>query len=153
MLKRFVILAVAVLGFSGFVSAAEAPVLKAGTITGTVLNAEGSVITGATVEFKNSASEVVKTTTTDKAGAYRFENVAAGTYTAFIANANMGTVVFSEEGTLGQLNVVVGSTTGEGAALEGMTTITWVILGSSVVVTAVVVGVAADKISDSPVSP
>ena len=98
MLKHFAVLAVAVLGFSGLVSAAEAPVLKAGTITGTVLSAEGKVVAGATVEFKNSANEVVKTTTTDKLGAYRLEGVKAGTYTAVIANKNMGTIKVSEEG-------------------------------------------------------
>jgi len=64
-------------------SAAEPP----GTISGTVRDASGAVITGAVVELQTAQQISLRTTRTDGSGNFRFEGVPAGRYVIYVAVA------------------------------------------------------------------
>lgn len=49
-------------------------------VTGVVQDQTGAILTGAAVDLLNAAGNVVQSATTDGAGAFRFERVAAGPY-------------------------------------------------------------------------
>ena len=51
-----------------------------GTIAGTVKDAQGAVVAGASITVTNSATQQQRVLTTDKAGAYSAELLTAGTY-------------------------------------------------------------------------
>jgi hypothetical protein len=51
-----------------------------GTILGTVRDASGAVVSGATIELTNAGTSAKRTTTTDDAGSFSFVNVAPGIY-------------------------------------------------------------------------
>ncbi len=51
-----------------------------GNVTGAVMDTTGAVIPGASVELENIATGVKRSTETDAAGLYRFNNVLVGTY-------------------------------------------------------------------------
>jgi hypothetical protein len=63
---------------------ADAQVLY-GTLVGNVTDASGAAVPGATVIATNIETGVQKTTTTDGSGAYRLDNMGAGTYKVSIA--------------------------------------------------------------------
>ena len=50
-----------------------------GTITGTITDAQGSNVPGATVSIRNEATGLEMTSVTDEAGSYTIRNVAGGT--------------------------------------------------------------------------
>ena len=52
-----------------------------GTIAGTVTDAQGAIIPGATVTITNENTGLAMSTVTDESGAYTIRNVAGGTYT------------------------------------------------------------------------
>src|SRR5215204_2138920 len=51
-----------------------------GDITGEVRDPGAAVIVGATVTAKNSATNAIRSTTTNEAGVYNFPSLAPGTY-------------------------------------------------------------------------
>src|SRR5512135_1579195 len=51
------------------------------TITGTASDSSGAVVPNANITLTNTATGVVRESTVNSVGAYRFGNVAAGTYT------------------------------------------------------------------------
>src|ERR1700739_1420048 len=53
---------------------------NSGTIVGTVTDASGAVIPGATVSIENPVSGLVRTLTTDTSGQYQFTNVPLNPY-------------------------------------------------------------------------
>ena len=57
-----------------------------GSISGSVTDPQGAVVSGAQVKAKNVETGVVSTTTTDSAGLYRFNLIPVGTYTVEIAS-------------------------------------------------------------------
>jgi Ca-activated chloride channel family protein len=61
------------------VQQATKPPAVAGTITGTVIDQAGATVVGATVELLAS-QRVLRTTTTDGQGAFRFDSLSAGKY-------------------------------------------------------------------------
>jgi len=66
-----------------------------GLVLGTVTDAGGAVVPGATVELINTATNETKTATTNAAGEYALPNVAPGTYTLKISKAGFATTTFS----------------------------------------------------------
>src|SRR5205823_4376030 len=66
-----------------------------GAILGTVTDPTGAVIPGATVTAKNSATNEVRTFTTDAEGFYRFSAVPNGTYTISVTAPSFRTAALS----------------------------------------------------------
>jgi Carboxypeptidase regulatory-like domain/TonB dependent receptor-like, beta-barrel len=62
-----------------------------GTLTGNVTDASGAAIVGAKVEALNTATGVLRTATTDAAGAYRFDAVQPGPYKVTISASKFAT--------------------------------------------------------------
>jgi carboxypeptidase family protein/TonB-dependent receptor-like protein len=71
----------------------RAPVLRAqvlyGSIVGTVRDATGGVLPGATVVITHAETKATRETTTDAGGSYRFSTVQTGTYTVVVNLAGM----------------------------------------------------------------
>lgn len=63
-----------------------------GTVSGTVVDQNGAVITGATVTLTNNETKVARTTTTNNEGFYRFDAVDLGTYSVKFTAPNFGEV-------------------------------------------------------------
>jgi len=72
-----------------------------GSISGSVTDPQGAVVSGAQVKAKSVETGVVFTTTTDSAGLYRFNLIPVGTYTVEIASQGFKTTT--------QSNVQVGA--------------------------------------------
>jgi hypothetical protein len=64
---------------------------NSGTIVGTVTDASGAVIPGATVSIENPVSGLVRTATTDAAGQYQFTNVPLNPYHVAIKKSGFAT--------------------------------------------------------------
>src|SRR5262247_3000672 len=62
-------------------------VLK-GSISGTAVDQQGAVVTGATVKATETATGVMHTTTTDSSGSFRFNLIPAGQYKVEVAAPN-----------------------------------------------------------------
>jgi hypothetical protein len=69
-------LAVLILGFSATSAFAQ----DRGNISGTVVDPQGAIIPDATVQARNTGTNVIQTTQSDSAGFFRFPVVALGTY-------------------------------------------------------------------------
>jgi len=67
-------------------------VLK-GSISGTVADPQGAVVSGATVKATNSQTGAVLTTTSDSSGLFRFSLIPAGTYKVEISGQGFKTAV------------------------------------------------------------
>ncbi|CAN5515208.1 hypothetical protein BH20ACI3_BH20ACI3_08920 [soil metagenome] len=63
-----------------------------GTVSGTVADQAGAVISGATVTLTNTETTLSRTAVTNDAGFYRFDAVDLGTYSVSIASSGFGTV-------------------------------------------------------------
>lgn len=63
-----------------------------GTVSGSVTDPNGAVVAGAEVELKNSATNYVRTVTTNDSGLYRFDAVDLGTYELTIKAKGFKTV-------------------------------------------------------------
>jgi Carboxypeptidase regulatory-like domain len=83
--------------FAVFLSAAPAWAQTASTalVLGTVTDPGGAVVPDAAAELVNTATNEVKSVTTNSAGQYVFPNVAPGTYTLKISKAGFATITFS----------------------------------------------------------
>jgi hypothetical protein len=66
-----------------------------GSITGTITDSSGGVLSGATVNITNVATNVVKSTTTNQAGAYSVTNLVPGTYRVEASLSGFKTAVSS----------------------------------------------------------
>src|SRR6267142_4769334 len=75
----------------GLAVAAQAQTSR-GTVTGTVTDTNGSVISGATVTLTNMETTVSRATTTADAGFYRFDAVDLGNYSLSIVASGFGEV-------------------------------------------------------------
>jgi hypothetical protein len=83
-------------------------VLK-GSISGTVIDPQGAVVSGAQIKAKNVETGVVASTTTDSSGLFRLNLLAAGTYTVDFAAQGFKTASTKD------VVVVAGRDTGLGA--------------------------------------
>ena len=99
-------------------------VLK-GSISGTVIDPQGAVVSGAQVKAKNVETGVVASTTTDSSGLFRLNLLAAGTYTVDFSAQGFKTastkdvvVVAGRDSGLGAIHMAIGeaSTTVEVSA-------------------------------------
>ena len=66
------------------------------SITGTVVDKDGGVVPGATVELKNNATAVVKTQVTNSTGAYSFPALDIGIYTVTVTLSGFKTFVHTD---------------------------------------------------------
>jgi hypothetical protein len=103
---------VALLMFHG-VSLAQ---FESGAVGGTVKDASGAIISGASVELRNLATNVTRKATANSSGEFDFVNVALGTYTITGRQAGFADVKRTVEVTVGQraavdLELGVSSTT------------------------------------------
>lgn len=79
-----------------------AQVTASGAVEGNVADASKAVVTGATVSLTDKATGSTRTTTTGDTGNYRFDPVAAGTYTVKIEKAGFSTMVQTVEVLVGR---------------------------------------------------
>lgn len=113
---KYFISSCALFTFIGFVSSAAAQTTTS-TIEGTVTDANGAVIAGATVKASGTTLAVERSVTTDGEGLYRLAALPAGTYTVTISQSGFATGTSNIELTLNrtatfdvQLQVGSGST-------------------------------------------
>jgi Carboxypeptidase regulatory-like domain/Putative zinc-finger len=64
----------------GPITAAPAPAVGATTLSGTITDATGAVISGASVTISNAANKVIRTVTSDRNGRYLLDNLSPGSY-------------------------------------------------------------------------
>jgi len=83
---RFLVLAGVVM--FGCIPATYGQTAVTGAITGTVTDASGAAITGATVEVVNADTGVADQTVTNNAGIYGFRSLIPGSYTVKVKQAN-----------------------------------------------------------------
>lgn len=77
-----------------FASAAVAQTqITAGTIQGTVLDANGAAVPGATIEVKNADTNFVRTTTSDDEGRFVAPQLPPGRYTVTVSKAGFATLL------------------------------------------------------------
>src|SRR3981189_1234376 len=89
-LPVYVILALAML-----LSAPVQAQVSGATLSGTVTDASGAVITNAKVSIKNTATDVTREATTDSSGVYSAPNLLPGTYEVTVVAAGLSTSVQS----------------------------------------------------------
>jgi hypothetical protein len=65
------------------------------TLSGTVTDASGGVVAGATISITNTATAVTRDTTSDSAGLYSAPNLTPGTYEVRVSSAGFSTAVQS----------------------------------------------------------
>jgi hypothetical protein len=88
-----------------------------GSISGTVTDPQGAIISGAQVKAKNTETGVVSTTTTDSSGLFRLNLLPTGTYTVSITQTGFKTaeqqlvlVNAGSDAGLGSIHMAVGET-------------------------------------------
>ncbi len=86
---RVTILLLALLSFAVAVQAQT----SRGAVAGNVLDANGAVISGATITLLNSTKGIERTTTTNGEGLYRFDAVDLGTYSVKVSAPGFGEIV------------------------------------------------------------
>lgn len=64
-----------------------------GTVSGTIKDPNGAIVTGATVTLTNTATSIERTVTTNDEGFYRFDAVDLGTYSVRVSAPNFTTAV------------------------------------------------------------
>src|ERR1039458_8264936 len=110
--SRFVSLVVVMIAFA-FTS--SVPQLFPGRITGTVRDAQGLVVPGATVKVSNPTTGQERTVTTDDSGKFNFPELALGTFRLTVTKDGFRTTVVTDittlEGVVNNLNpaLAVGS--------------------------------------------
>ena len=99
-----------------------------GNLVGTVIDSSSAVVTNANVEAMKVETGVITTTTTGSTGAYRFDNLPAGTYRITVRSTGFKTavqqvdVVLNQTGTL-NLTLALGATN-ETIEVSGVATTT-----------------------------
>src|SRR5882672_4301442 len=88
-----------------------------GSISGTVSDPQGAVVSGALVKATNTATAITHTTTTDSSGLFRFNLIQAGDYTLEFSAPNFKTstqnnilVAAGRDTGLGTIKLTVGET-------------------------------------------
>ncbi len=76
------------------------------TIQGTITDKSGAVVSGAEIVGKNKATDASRTTSSDDTGSYRFELLAAGTYTVTVNKTGFAPVAQTIEILVGQTATV-----------------------------------------------
>src|ERR1700674_2446053 len=106
--SRFISLVVVVITFAVGCSVAQ---LFPGRITGTVRDAQGAVIPGATVKLSNPTTGLERTVTTDDTGNFNFPELAIGTFRLTITKQGFGTSVVTDittsQGVVNTINPVL----------------------------------------------
>src|SRR3984893_3953413 len=102
--KGLVICLLAVLAIVAIASGVRAQTqITTGTIQGTVLDANGAALPGATVELKNADTNFVRTATTDEEGRFVALQMPPGRYTLTVSKTGFATLVVEKaELTVGQ---------------------------------------------------
>jgi hypothetical protein len=96
--RRRVAFAVLLAAVMPVMISAQAAPAKAGRLSGTVADTQGKGLAGATVTLSSDTSDLKRTATTDKKGAYRFDDVPTGQYqvsaqlTAFVTTTRAAVV-------------------------------------------------------------
>ncbi len=80
--------------FATLISFAAAAYAQTGSIAGTILDASGAGVPGATVKATNLATSAVRTAVTDTAGTYLIPNVAVGTYDVSVEKQGFSALTF-----------------------------------------------------------
>ena len=88
-------IAVVLLAALASIAPAWAQTASTALVLGTVTDAAGAVVPGATVDLTNTATNETKRITTNAEGQYAFPNVPPGTYTLKISKAGFATTTFS----------------------------------------------------------
>lgn len=88
------------------------------TLTGTVVDSDGGVIPGATVEVKNNATGVVNSVVTNTSGVFSVPGLNPGTYTVTAALSGFKTSVVSDVRLIGGTTAAVKATLEIGALTE-----------------------------------
>ena len=91
--SRFAALVVLLVTFAVGSSVAQ---LFPGRITGTVRDAQGAVIPGATVKLSNPTTGLARTVTTDGTGNFNFPELALGTFRLTVSKEGFGTTVVTD---------------------------------------------------------
>ncbi|HSW50023.1 MAG TPA: carboxypeptidase-like regulatory domain-containing protein, partial [Bryobacteraceae bacterium] len=100
-----------------------------GNITGTILDASGAVVPRAAVELENVATGVKRTTESDQAGVYTFQNVLVGRYrvtaraSGFTASVLENIVVNLNRTTTANFSLTVGQVSTQVEVVEAATLI------------------------------
>ena len=82
--SRFLLFAIALMLLGSLAPAGMAQTVTTGTVLGTVTDATGAAVEGATVTLQNKATNGQATQTTNAAGQYTFVNVVPGAYTVTV---------------------------------------------------------------------
>jgi hypothetical protein len=88
-MKSRLLFAAAVVLLASFVLQAQT---SRGTVSGTVTDPNGAVVSGATVALSNQETQVTRSTVTNSEGFYRFDAIDPGTYTLKFTSAGFGEV-------------------------------------------------------------
>jgi len=106
--SRFASLVVVLITFAVGSSVAQ---LFPGRITGTVRDAQGAVVPGATVKLSNPTTGQERTVTTDDTGKFNFPELALGTFRLTVSKEGFGTTVVTDimtsEGLVNNINPVL----------------------------------------------
>ncbi len=84
-----------VLGICSFASAPAYAQVTGATVSGTVTDASGGVVAGASVSFKDTATSITRDVTTDTAGLYAVPNLVPGNYEVRVSAKGFSTAVQS----------------------------------------------------------
>ncbi len=107
-----------------FTSAVHAQTSR-GAITGIVSDPSGAVVSNAEVQLRNTATNVVRSTTSNSEGLYRFDSVDLGTYVVSISAQGFkawqatGVEVAANQTARVDVKLLVGATAGEVVNVEG----------------------------------
>jgi Carboxypeptidase regulatory-like domain/TonB dependent receptor len=103
---RFATLAIALFSLIAIFSSAAFGQAEAGTISGTVRDTSGAVVSGAKVTATNVATSATRTAQTGNLGQYSIPSLAPGNYNVTISNENFSTFKTTAEVTVGGVTTV-----------------------------------------------
>jgi len=131
--------------------------VKAGTMTGKVTNMDEAPLAGKTVKVLDTLGSLKYSATTNQEGNYAIENLAAGTYTLIVADAQKVTLLVkadSKNSTVNAMLPVSSQPYGAGAAAGISAPLIVAIAGGCVLVGVAAYGIASyDSKTHDKVSP